>query len=577
MPYLTLAAALSVGISTGAGPREAEALRTAVGAGGPVKVWVFLADKGDAGRESLARAEAELHPKTAERRRLRRTAPGLVDVRDLPVAEGYVDVLEGAGLEVVVQSRWLNAVSVVIDDPGDLDLLASLPFVVDVQPVGIRAEGRRPAATRIEGGIADNGTYGFSKQQLGMLNLINLHELGYTGEGVIVGVLDTGFRTTHEALTNGERPLTVIAEYDFINDDPETGPQAGDDPEQHAHGTIILGTMAGYVPGTYIGGAVDASFILCKTEDVTNEYPQEEDFYVAGLEFIEANGGDLSTSSLGYIDWYTQSDLDGETAVTTIAVNIAGENGLHCVTAAGNSGHDESPETSTLIAPADGFRVVTVGAIEPTGEAASYSSSGPTADGRVKPEVMSMGDQAVSIDPYDNGGYIEAGGTSMATPQIAALIACLVDAHPEWTVDQMRQQLIEASDIYRATGTFDPTYVYGFGVPDALRALDAPVLSPLTPGRGGAINTVSVEYATPQEDVVFVYGFSAGSTAVPGCPGLTVEVRNPVIAGRVEADGSGRAALSAFVPAAATGRMVLLAAVEPQSCRVSNVRSQVIE
>jgi len=286
-------------------------------------------------------------------------------------------------------------------------------------------------------------------------------------------VLDTGFKRTHSAFENEENPLDVIAEYDFINDDPNTAPESGDDPNQHVHGTIILGTLAAYDPGAYVGAAYDASFILCKTEDITDEYQAEEDFYVSGLEFIESNGGDVATSSLRYIAWYTQDDMDGETAVTTIAVNTATDNGVYCCTAVGNDGHDQNPETSRLGAPADAFDVFSVGSVNIFGEPSGFSSDGPTADGRPKPEVLTVGEAAFSISPSDDDGYIEASGTSMATPQMAAAVACLAQSNPAMSVARMRDAFLLTASYYEQEGTYDPLHIWGYGIVDAFAALES--------------------------------------------------------------------------------------------------------
>src|SRR5690606_28234620 len=104
-----------------------------------------------------------------------------------------------------------------------------------------------------------------------------LHAAGFEGDGVIVGVLDTGFRITHEAF-NGDRPLDVLAQWDFVGDDPVVDTEPGDPFGVHDHGTLILGTLAAYAPGDYIGTATHASYILCRTEDIADEYQQEEDF-----------------------------------------------------------------------------------------------------------------------------------------------------------------------------------------------------------------------------------------------------------------------------------------------------------
>ena len=238
---------------------------------------------------------------------------------------------------------------------------------------------------------------------------------------------------------------------------------------QHNHGTMILGCIGSYQPGELVGGAYDASFVLAKTEDTSGEYEAEEDNYVAGLQFIEANGADMATSSLGYIDWYTQSQLDGETAVTTIAMNIANSNGLHVCTAAGNEYHDSDPATSSLIAPSDAYRVITCGATDLGGSITSFSSEGPTADGRVKPEVLACGSSTDTVSPSSDTGYTTADGTSLSTPLVACAVACLIEAHPEWTVDELRDALFQTADDYVANGTHDPLFVRGYGVVNALR------------------------------------------------------------------------------------------------------------
>lgn len=433
----------------------------------PGPCWVFLKDKGPDERAAIA--QVSLGERCAARRALRRTAPGLVDLRDVPVLDGYVDAIKGVGATVRVTSRWLNGVSVEAT-PGQLDAIARMPFVDRIEPV--RA-GRRvePEAGQDEGAGVAGGEYGFAQTQLELINLIAVHGMGYTGEGVVIGVLDTGFVLTHDAFNEPGHEIEIIAAHDFINDDDNVGIEAGDPDSQHWHGTIILGAMGAYLPFSLIGGAPDASFILCKTEDTSDETQIEEDYYVAGLEFAEANGADVITSSLGYIDWYTQDDLDGQTAVTTIGVNIAIENGVHCCTAAGNQGHDQNPLTSHLMAPSDAFKVISVGAVLPTGEDAGFSSDGPTADGRVKPEVLAQGDQTWSVDPDDDDGYGEYAGTSMSTPLMASTVACLTQAHPEWTTDQIRTALMSSGDWYELFGEPDPMYVYGYGVPDAVTAL----------------------------------------------------------------------------------------------------------
>jgi subtilisin family serine protease len=440
----------------------------------PVRAWVLFADKGITSSKDYAAAledvAAHYNPRAIQRRRLRRSAPGLFDERDLPVVPAYVDAVEASGARLRVTARWVNAISVVADR-GQLEAIAELPFVRQLQPVG-RSRGIEPNPAALDDGTpGPRGFYGYAQEQLTQINLIAVHDAGFTGQGVIIGVLDTGFERSHEAFNYPGHELSVLAEWDFVDGDADTSIEPGDYENQHSHGTLILGVLGAYRPNELVGAAYDAAFVLAKTEDLTGEYPAEEDYYVAGLQFIESNGADLATSSLGYIDWYTQGDLDGQTAVTTIAVNTATANGLVCCTAAGNAGHDGSPDTSHLIAPSDAFQVITCGAVESTGESAGFSSDGPTADGRVKPEVLAQGVNTVSVWPYGTTDYTYASGTSLSTPLIAGATACLLQAHPEWTVDQTRGQLFHTSDYYVASRTYDPLYIRGYGVIDAHAAL----------------------------------------------------------------------------------------------------------
>ncbi len=539
--------------------------------------WVFFRDKGLESpaelRAALAEVAAAADPHTIARRQARRTLPGLFDEHDVPVADSYVQAVKATGARVRITSKWVNAVSVEAT-AEQLAAIRQLPCVKATQPV---ARSRRPEPLpeinplgAAGEGQHTAGFYGRSEEQLTQINLIQLHEAGYTGQGIRIGVLDTGFLRTHDAFNEPSHPLQVIAEYDFVNDDPNTAPEGGDHPDQHTHGTIILGTLGGYLPGEYVGAAYNASFILCKTEDITSETPVEEDYYVAGLEFIEANGGDMATASLIYIDWYTQEDLDGQTAVCTIGVNMATANGVHCCNAAGNSGHDQNPGTSHLGAPADAFQVITCGAVEPTGEIAGFSSDGPTADGRNKPEVLARGTQVISVSPDSNTRYSESAGTSLSTPQIAGVVACLTSARPDWTVDQLREALFASGDYFMGNGTFDPLYIHGFGIIDAYRALNLLQAGAPVPGAAGANNTLSATAADPGARIYFVYSFSAGSANVPNCPGVQLELSQPIIAGSAIADGNGLAEMSRFVPAAASGRTIHLQAVQPSACRTSN-------
>jgi subtilisin family serine protease len=474
------AAAMAAFVLLRAAPAGAEP-----SANSPPKHWVFFVDKGamDAATRAAAvsRASGALGERTLARRALRgtiaRRGGEVVGERDLPVAAAYRAEIAKIGAEIVVESRWLNGVSVRASEE-QLARIAALPFVRGVQPVARMR--REPAPDRPPTGeaptqqAARDAFYGRSFDQLAQIRLTELHAQGYTGAGVVIGVLDTGFARWHEAFNDPGHGLQVLAEWDFVRNDANAGfdptdPVVPIGQYQHAHGTYILGLLAAYRPGELVGAAYDAAYVLAKTEDIAGEYPAEEDLYVAGLEFVELHGADLATSSLAYSQWYEYTDMDGRTAVTTIAVNIATSNGLICCTAAGNGGRDQ--DLPSLAAPGDAFDVITVGAVNAAGVLTDFSSGGPTADGRIKPEVLALGESASSVHHLDTNGYNDdLDGTSISTPLVAGAVACLLQAHPNWGVAEIRQNLLQTAQDYVVTGVPDPQSHRGYGLVDAFAA-----------------------------------------------------------------------------------------------------------
>ena len=368
-PLLIAAVLLSIGLSDTSEARLHGSLERRFEAAGPgarLKAWVLFRDKGHVSPEALDQAladlEAEYDQHAIARRRARRSRPGLVDLQDLPVSERYVEAVRRSGAEVRVRSRWANSLSVMATR-SQLEAIAKKPFIRRIQPVlagrrmepgthpglGLRASDETPAAL-----------HGEAEAQLEQINLVALHDAGYRGAGVRIGVLDTGFRKTHDFFNQSSNPLDIVAEWDFVNDDPDTGIEAGDAPNQHNHGSFILGTLAAYMPDVLVGAAYEASYILAKVEDVSGEYPAEEDFFVAGLEFIEANGGDVATSSVVINGLYTRDQLDGLTSVMAVGIDVASANGVVVMQGIGNSGHDADRTTSSMVPPSDAFMAVTV-------------------------------------------------------------------------------------------------------------------------------------------------------------------------------------------------------------------------
>ncbi|MGB1275149.1 MAG: S8 family serine peptidase, partial [Nannocystaceae bacterium] len=401
-------------------------------------VWVYFRDRGNLSaeqlREALSRRSAQIHPRALARRQRVRKDAGL-DIRDLAPAPSYVEAVKATGATLRQSSRWLNAVSVQATT-SQARALSKLPMVARVEPVR-RAQQRKPVegTGRMQWPRNDAG---FSAEQLEIIGADYLQDCGLTGAGVVIGVQDSGFDVSHISLQDVE----VLGTRDFVNNDDNVGPEQGDAPGQHSHGTLVLSTIVGVDTGNFLGVAPGAKVLLSKTEDISVEEPVEEDNFVAGIEWLEEEGADIFTASLGYFDWYTPSDLDGQTAVTTVASTIAVENGLIMFNSAGNSG----PDPMTLGAPADAEGVITLGAAHFNGEIAGFSSRGPTADGRTKPEVVAPGVDVVCADPGTVDEYRTANGTSLSNPLAAGLGALLLEAYPEMTPADMLALLRETSD-----------------------------------------------------------------------------------------------------------------------------------
>jgi len=458
--------------------------------------WVEFTDKGirtDAAREAVfLDLERSFDPRAINRRKLRRTREGLFDEYDLPLHAPYLKGVSATGADVRVESRWLNGVTV-LATREQLVAIETLPYVrevTDIHPNIPRGAGRgrvpsdpdlRPTAEPPSGDV-----YGWSGPQIRQLNIHLLHEAGFTGSGIRIGVIDTGFLLNHPALDTAGDPIKIAAQWDFVDNDSVASPESDDPLDQHEHGTLILGILAANRHREMIGSAPDAEFILLKAEDGETEYFLEEKWFAAALEYAERNGADVVTSSLVLYQGYDSSDVNGRTSIMAQAWNLAVGNGVIGLQGGGNSGHDDDPSTHHLLPPAGAPGVITVGAVDSEGEIAFFSSDGLRVEGTEKPELLAWGDGTASISPYQAGGYTLSNGTSMATPLLAGGVACLLQAHPDWSVQQMKDALRASGDYYRAHGRPDPLFVQGYGIPDLAKAIEElPELMDNTGSPGG--------------------------------------------------------------------------------------------
>lgn len=436
-----------------------------------LKVWVFFVDKGFATQSDLRRAIEQYQsqmPNPVRRRRALRAHRGLPDSTDLPIESRYVAAVLQLGGALRSKSRWLNGIGL-DTTTGEIHKIARLSCVRAIEPVRqytitpeFPAHGSLfPSAPSPDMGL----NYGESNAQITQIQADFLHSEGYLGENLVIGLLDTGFNLEHSAL---ER-VDVIAQRDFVNDDSNTTDEADqDDPDQDDHGSAVLGVLAGDAPGQLIGVAPRARYLLAKTERVSQEgdifeRQIEEDWWIEGLEWLEAMGAEVVSSSLGYSDWYRFTDLDGKTAKVTIAANFAGQKGMPVVIAAGNLGAQRAGDapglSGRITPPADGFNVLAIGAVDRDGRAAPFSSRGPTFDGRIKPDLMAMGIGVRSINTTTRDGFTDFTGTSAATPLAAGVVSLLMQAFPLATVADLVDALRST-----ASQSDNPDNIAGYGI-----------------------------------------------------------------------------------------------------------------
>ena len=391
--------------------------------------------------------------------------------------------LAAAGARVRVKSRWLHAVSADVPS-ATLRTLRLDPTLRRIQPLG-RFRMPRPTdrprfvelprtPTAGEDTCPPGGdpVYGPSEMPYRRLNLRPLSDRGHRGAGVRVGILDTGFDTQNPAFS----AATVTAQHDFVFNDGVVRDQPNDQAGAQWHGTAVWSLFAGNVPGRLRGIAPDATYLLAKTEDVRTETRVEEDNYVAALEWADSIGVDIISSSLAYLFFdngfsYTPSQLNGDIAVTTVAVDAAARRGIIVATAAANSG----PAYRSIQTPSDADSGFAIGAEDSLGSIAFFSSRGPTADGRLKPDFTAPGVAVCVVTGV--GQILREAGTSFATPLTAAGITLMKEMFPTLGPIAMRDTL-RAYASNRAA----PDSTFGWGRPDfAASAGLTARLSPIAP------------------------------------------------------------------------------------------------
>jgi hypothetical protein len=445
------------------------------------KHLIYFTDKGFAANERLDKSSdlyqsalSELTEKCINRRIKTLGEENIISFEDIPIKPYYISSLESLGIKIENNLKWFNAVSAYLTEQQFEELL-QLNFIDRIEKVRILKFNNKlpevtdPLSKQYHLDFPIN--YGESFDQLQLSDIPIVHSKEITGEGVLIGMLDTGFDwKNHESLQNA----TILAEYDFVNKDPITSDEENDQPGQHNHGTLTFSVVGGFKDSSLIGSAFGSDFVLAKTEDIRSETHVEEDNYAAALQWMENFGVDITSSSLGYSQFdastfsYTYEDMDGKTTIVTRSEETAFRKGVLTVTSAGNEG---STPWFYITAPADGFNTIGVGAVNSSNEVAGFSGRGPTFDGRTKPDVVTRGVSVYGASAGNFNGYTRASGTSLSAPIASGIASLLLSAYPHLKNTQLRNIFFET-----AGNTTTPNNERGYGLVSALRAVEFPNL-----------------------------------------------------------------------------------------------------
>ena len=441
--------------------------------------FVQFTDK--AGSEQLA-----LSQKAIDKRAERHIA---LDSMDYAVSPIYIDSLRKTGCHIYHTSRWLNGATIETDS-NTLKIITQWTFIDTVyltrqsideinnrhegeeDPFGIPSISLRKQKAENKDTIDNSNNYSADQQplqqsptwlsdpQTEQLNLHPLHEAGFHGQGITMAIVDGGFQNVDTLSAFDAVREQILGIYDMTDDiDSVTGTTGN-------HGVKCFSTIAA-ITSDYQGAATAANYYLIRSEEHKTESPKEMDNWVAAIELADSLGVDILSSSLGYAMFdddrhtLTYADMNGQTTRCSRAANIAAEKGMLVIVAAGNEGNKAWHYIS---APADADNILTVGAVNIHDSIAAFSSWGPTADGRVKPEVCATGNQTALINPLNNS-VIYGNGTSFACPIIAGMAACLWSAMPHATNMEIRERIIQSADRYTM-----PHAQYGYGIPNAWQA-----------------------------------------------------------------------------------------------------------
>ena len=458
--------------------------------------WVYFNNKPSAAT-FLANPLTMLTQRALDRRIAQNIS---LDATDVPVEQSYItQIAASSGITVMAKSRWMNALHI-RGTQANIQALTSLSFVNHVtfanyslNPGGRFSQNNKISVVNKQFETQVIYNYGGAQNQIEMLNGHLLHQQNYTGQGKVIAVLDSGFLGVDTAIpfqnliTNNQ----ILGGYNFPDQNTNYF-------FRHNHGSNVLSTMGAFAEGQLVGTAPNAKYYLFITEDINSENPVEESYWVEGAELADYYGADVVNSSLGYFGYdnpnysHQYDDMTGNKTFSSKGANMAFNKGIVVVISAGNSGATSEPHIGT---PADAIGALTIGAVNSLEQYATFSSIGPSYDGRVKPDVCAKGLGTTVCSP--SGTIYNSSGTSFSSPVIAGMVATFWSAVPNLTAQQVVQYIKQSSDNFN-----NPTTQKGYGIPDFQLALTAALNMEIIAIEDPKYFTV---YPNPTQDLMFLH------------------------------------------------------------------------
>lgn len=449
-------------------------------------VFVYFKDKPNAA-SFYANPTSELSQKSLDRR----TKLGIaLNDQDAPIEPAYIQNIKDLGFTVTDYSKWLNGVAVNATSE-QITLLQGQSYVQSVESFIVHPLTGKTAKTNTNKKFSEllsSFDYGNGASQIDQINLRQLHLAGFTGSGITIAVIDTGFPTvdTGSAYARIRDNNQIKGGYNFISKNSDIY-----NTSLSTHGSTVLGAIAGYIDGSFVGSAPDANFYLYCSEVNAVEIPEEELYWIESAEDADRKGVDLITTSLGYSTFddirynLTYADMNGKVSFIARVAEIAVNKGIFVLAAAGNSGQKD---WHYILTPADNAKVFTIGAVDSSGNPSSFSSYGPNAEGVIKPDGSARGSSTATV--YNNS-VTSSNGTSLSTPVAAGGVTCLIQAFPTMNRDTMRDLLRKTASLYPGT-----SLQMGYGILNFGSLFDS-----LNNSESNNNNTISI-YPNPVQKVL---------------------------------------------------------------------------